>query len=461
MAAKTETKTDNKLRGLVYFAVGVAALGGLLFGYDTGVISGAILFITKQFSLSATMEEIVVSSVLVGAAVGAALGGALTNRFGRRKLIILAGIIFTFSAVGTALAPTVSWLIAGRIVSGLGIGVASFISPMYIAEVVPAKVRGALVAVNMLAITTGVVAAYLVDYALSGTGAWRYMFGLGAIPAVILVIAMWKLPDSPRWLISRSLLKQAKLILERVRTVTDVDPEIAEIQKSMAKQGAGGIAGLFQASVRMPMIVGLGLAIFQQITGINTVMYYSPTIFKFAGIMDTGTAILAGAGLTGVMWCFHVLAIFLLDRVGRRPLLLVGVAGQIVGLAILGAAFQFPQLASFKSYVAIGGLVIYVSCFAFGLGPIFWLMISEIYPLKVRGAAMSAVTVINWVTNLAVAVTFLSLVKILGHAGTFWLYGATGVAAWIFFYRLAPETKGKTLEQIEAHWRTGKPARAL
>jgi SP family galactose:H+ symporter-like MFS transporter len=253
----------------------------------------------------------------------------------------------------------------------------------------------------------------------------------------------------------------SKLILERVRTVTDVDPEIAEIQKSMAKQGAGGIAGLFQASVRMPMIVGLGLAIFQQITGINTVMYYSPTIFKFAGIMDTGTAILAGAGLTGVMWCFHVLAIFLLDRVGRRPLLLVGVAGQIVGLAILGAAFQFPQLASFKSYVAIGGLVIYVSCFAFGLGPIFWLMISEIYPLKVRGAAMSAVTVINWVTNLAVAVTFLSLVKILGHAGTFWLYGATGVAAWIFFYRLAPETKGKTLEQIEAHWRTGKPARAL
>jgi MFS family permease len=211
----------------------------------------------------------------------------------------------------------------------------------------------------------------------------------------------------------------------------------------------------------MPLIVGLGLAIFQQITGINTVMYYSPTIFKFAGIQAAGTAILAGAGLTAVMWCFHVLAIFLLDRVGRRPLLLVGVAGQVVGLAILGAAFKFQQLASYKSGVAIGGLVIYVSCFAFGLGPIFWLMISEIYPLKVRGAAMSAVTVVNWVTNLAVAVTFLSLVKVLGHAGTFWLYAVTGVAAWIFFYRLAPETKGKTLEQIEAHWRTGKPARAL
>ncbi len=453
-------KTETGLRGLVYFAVGVAALGGLLFGYDTGVISGAILFITKQFSLSASMEEIVVSSVLVGAAVGAALGGALTNRFGRRKLIILAGIIFTLSAIGTALAPTVSLLIVGRIVSGLGIGVASFISPMYIAEVVPAKVRGALVAVNMLAITTGIVAAYLVDYALSGIEGWRYMFGLGAIPAVILIIAMWKLPDSPRWLISTSRVKQAKVVLKSLRTVSDIDPEIADIQQSMAKQGAGGIAGLLRPSVRMPMIVGIGLAVFQQITGINTVMYYSPTILKFAGIENTGTAILAGAGLTGVMWCFHVLAIFMLDRVGRRPLLLAGVAGQIVGLAILGAAFEFQQLASFKSYVAIGGLVIYVSCFAFGLGPIFWLMISEIYPLKVRGAAMSAVTVINWITNLGVAVTFLSLVKVLGHAGTFWLYGVTAVGAWIFFYRLAPETKGKTLEQIEAHWRTGKPAQA-
>jgi SP family galactose:H+ symporter-like MFS transporter len=202
------------------------------------------------------------------------------------------------------------------------------------------------------------------------------------------------------------------------------------------------------------MIVGLGLAVFQQITGINTVIYYSPTIFKFAGIDGSGPAILAGAALAGVMWVFHVLAIFLIDRVGRRPLLLIGVAGQIVGLAILGAAFQFPQLAAIKSYVAIGSLVIYVACFAFGLGPIFWLLISEIYPLKVRGAAMSAVTVTNWAMNLAVAVTFLTLVGIVGRAGTFWLYGVIAIAAWVFFYKLVPETKGKTLEQIEEHWRT-------
>ncbi|MDQ2945881.1 MAG: sugar porter family MFS transporter, partial [Acidobacteriota bacterium] len=318
-----------------------------------------------------------------------------------------------------------------------------------------------LVAVNMLAITTGIVVAYLVDYAFAGSHQWRWMFGLAAIPSVVLVIGMWLLPDSPRWLMSRSRPEEARKILQRARGASDVGAEFAEIRKSLQAQGVGGMKGLFQPALRMPMIVGLGLAIFQQITGINTVIYYSPTIFKFAGIAGTGPAILAGAALTMVMWVFHVLAIFLLDRVGRRPLLLVGVAGQIIGLAVLGAAFHFQHLASLKSYVAIGGLVIYVACFAFGLGPIFWLLISEIYPLKVRGAAMSAVTVTNWALNLAVAVTFLTLVGVLGHAGTFWLYGVIAVGAWVFFYLLVPETKGKTLEQIEAHWRAGKHPRAL
>jgi sugar porter (SP) family MFS transporter len=454
-------KAKSDVKPFVYVAVGVAAVGGLLFGYDTGVISGAILFIKSQFSLSATMEEIVVSAVLVGAVFGAAAGGVLTNRFGRRKLIILAGMIFALSAIGTALAPTIPWLITGRVVSGLAMGLASFISPMYIAELVPAKVRGALVAVNMLAITTGIVIAYLVDYAFSSMHGWRYMFGLAAIPAVGLAIGMWRLPDSPRWLISKSKVEEAKRVLERVRTVPDVTPEIRDIQESMKQQGKGGLAGLLQPSLRMPLIVGLGLAIFQQTTGINTVIYYAPTIFKFAGIKAAGPAILAGAGLTMLMWCFHILSIFLLDRVGRRPLLLIGVAGQILGLAILGAAFQFQQLASWKSYIAIGSLAIYVSSFAMGLGPIFWLMISEIYPLKVRGAAMSTVTVTNWVLNLVVSVTFLSLVGVLGRGGTFWLYGAIAVAALVFFYRMVPETKGKTLEQIEVYMRSGKHPRGL
>ena len=236
---KNENKAKGEVLPFVYVAVGVAALGGLLFGYDTGVISGAILFITEQFSLSTTMEEIVVSAVLVGAVIGAVIGGALADRFGRRRLIIMAGIIFTFSAIGTALAPTVTWLITGRIVTGIAIGIASFVSPMYIAELVPAKVRGALVAVNMLAITTGIVIAYLADYSLSGIQGWRYMFGLAAIPSIILSIAMWRLPDSPRWLISKSKVEEAGRVLQRVRTESDVSPEIRDIQKSMAKQSSG------------------------------------------------------------------------------------------------------------------------------------------------------------------------------------------------------------------------------
>jgi sugar porter (SP) family MFS transporter len=454
-----ENSASCEINRLVYVAVGVAALGGLLFGYDTGVISGAIIFVKSQFSLSAIMEEIVVSSVLGGAMAGAILGGALTNRFGRRKLIILSGIIFTASALGTALAPTVDWLIVGRIVSGVAIGIASFISPMYISELAPAKVRGALVSVNMLAIATGIVAAYLADYALSGSQQWRTMFGLAAIPSVALVLGMWPLPDSPRWLISRSEDAEATRALRRLRSAPDIGPEMADIKRSMDQPRGNRATELFEPALRMPLIVGLGLAVFQQITGINTVMYYSPTIFKFAGITGTGPAILAGAGLAAVMWCFYALAILLLDRAGRRPLLLIGIAGQAVGLAILGAAFQLHEIARLKSEIAIAGLAIYVAAFAIGLGPVFWLLISEIYPLKSRGAAMSAVTVTNWGMNMAVAVTFLTLVERIGRAGTFWMYGIIAVGAWFFCFCLVPETKGKTLEQIEAQWRQGESPR--
>lgn len=449
-----KTSQSKPVKGFVYYAVAIAALGGLLFGYDTGVISGAILFITRQFSLSSTMEEMVVSAVLVGAVAGATLGGALTDRLGRRSLIIVAGVIFIVSSLGTALAPSVPWLIAARVVSGIAIGLASFISPMYIAELVPARVRGALVAVNMLAITTGIVSAYLTDYGLTGNGGWRWMFGLGVVPAVGLTIGMWFLPDSPRWLISKSRVDEAKKALARLRAPDEIEPEVADIQQSTGRTSGDWKTELFQPSLRMPLIIGIGLALFQQLSGINTVIYYAPTIFKFAGFQSTGASILAAVGLGVVMLCSHIAAIFLIDRVGRRPLLLVGIAGQIVGLLALGAAFHFKQLSSSVGDIAVGSLVVYVACFAFGLGPVFWLLISEIYPLAVRGAAMSAATVANWAMNLGVAVTFLTLVDAVGHSATFWIYAAITVCAWFFIYKLVPETKGKTLEQIEAGWQT-------
>jgi SP family galactose:H+ symporter-like MFS transporter len=444
----------------VRIAVIIASLGGMLFGYDTGVISGAILFLKQAFNLSSTMQELVVSAVLIGAVIGAVVGGILANRFGRRRMIILAGIIFTLSAIGTALAPSLGILIAGRIIVGVAIGIASFISPMYMSEISPKKIRGSLVSINQLAVTIGIVIAYLVDYALSGMQGWRYMFGIAAFPSTVLVIAMWRMPPSPRWLMSHDMADKARAVLERMRGTKDVDGEMKEVQDSLGKQ-KGGVGDLFHPMLRMALIVGVGLAIFQQITGINTVIYYAPTIFEFAGFKTSGFSILATAGVGIVNVGFTVLAIRLMDRVGRRRLLLIGVAGQILGLAILGLAFQLHQLAGFIGYIAVVSLAIYVGSFAIGLGPIFWLMISEIYPLRVRGAAMSIATIANWGFNLLIAVTFLTLVGSLGRPGTFWLYAIIGIAAWVFIFKLVPETKGKSLEEIEEHWRQGRHPREM
>jgi SP family galactose:H+ symporter-like MFS transporter len=444
----------------IHIIVSVAALGGLLFGYDTGVISGAILFIKKSFSLSPQLQEIVVSAVLVGAVIGAVTGGRLADRFGRRRLIILSAVIFSIGAVATALTPLISLLIAGRIVVGIAIGIASFIAPMYISELAPARVRGSLVSVNQLAITVGIVVSYLVDYAFSGLGAWRMMLGLAAVPSIILALAMWRLPSSPRWLVARGSMDKARNVLGRIRRSSEIDAEVKEIERSLEKQKGSGVL-LSHPMLRMALFVGIGLAVFQQLTGINTVIYYAPTIFEFAGFKTAGFSILATVGVGLVNVAFTLLAIRLIDRVGRRPLLLGGVAGQIVGLVILGLAFQLHQLARFIGYIAVASLAIYVASFAIGLGPVFWLMISEIYPLKVRGAAMSLATVVNWGVNLAVAVTFLTLVGAVGRPGTFWIYAGIGIAAWLFFYFLVPETRGKSLEEIEDHWHAGKHPREL
>jgi MFS transporter, SP family, galactose:H+ symporter len=444
----------------VYVVAGVSALAGLLFGYDTGVISGAILFVKKQFALSSTLEEVVTSVVLLGAVIGAAAGGALADRFGRRKTIISAAAIFVLGAMGTALAPTVILLIAGRTIVGIGIGIASFSAPLYISEVAPANIRGSLVSLNQLAITVGIVVSYLVDYALSSISGWRWMFGLAAIPATILGMGMFFLPDSARWLVSRGMADKARAILERIRATTSVDVELREIKKSEQQQ-TGEWTELLAPLVRPALTVGIGLAILQQVTGINTVIYYAPTIFQFAGLTSAAVAILAtvGVGITNML--MTVVAIRLVDRVGRRPLLLIGLAGMILSLGVLGLAFLLPNLSSALGWIAVGSLALYVGSFAIGLGPVFWLLVSEIYPLKIRGLAMSIASIANWGSNLIVALTFLTLIEILGRPGTFWLYGLVSIGAWLFAYFLVPETKGRSLEEIEAHWRAGKHPREM
>ncbi|MEL7671837.1 sugar porter family MFS transporter [Methanobacterium sp.] len=440
----------------VVIAAAITAIGGMLFGYDTGVISGAILFIRQAFSLSSTAQEIVVSSVLIGAVIGASISGFLADKYGRRIMVIVAAVVFGIGAIFTALTPDVYTLIAGRIVVGIAIGIASFIAPLYIAEVAPVSIRGALVSLNQLAITVGIVISYLVDFAFAPSGGWRWMLGLAVVPSIILGIGMYLMPSSPRWLYSKGRIDKARSVLERIRMTKNVSEEMKEIRASLVCEQECKWSEILDPVVRPALIIGIGLAAFQQLTGINTVIYYAPTILEFAGFQSAAVSILATAGIGMINVIMTVVAISLIDRVGRRPLLLIGLVGMVISLAILGIAFVLPGLSTSLGLLAVISLMVYVGSFAIGLGPVFWLMISEIYPLRIRGRAMSTATIVNWGTNLVVAITFLSLIQLIGTPGTFWLYSIIGIITWVFVYFLVPETKGKSLEEIEMELKAGK-----
>jgi SP family galactose:H+ symporter-like MFS transporter len=458
MLLKNDTKSSAT--HIVYLATIVAALGGMLFGYDIGVISGAILFVKKDFSLSAGFEEIVVSSVLLGSLIGAIAGGMLADSWGRRRLLIITAIVFGLGAIGAALSPNTTWLIIARVIAGTAIGVASFVAPLYISEIAPVAIRGKLVSVNQVALTSGIVISYLIDYAFADAQAWRWMFALAVVPAAAFGIGLFFIPESPRWLVGRGRMDNARTVLQKIRAPDQVDAELKEIQKSAQQQKASW-AEVLKPALRPAMIVGVGLAVAQQITGINTVIYYAPTIFNFAGLSSSSAAILASVGVGIVNVILTLVAMQLIDRIGRRPLLLISLAGMSLSLILLGLAFKLPQLAGSLGWIAVTSLMLYVGSFAVGLGPVFWLILSEIYPLRIRGRAMSVGTVANWTANLIVALSFLTLTHVMGKAGTFWLYGVVSIGAWLFAFFLVPETKGKTLEQIEAHWRAGKQPREL
>lgn len=455
---KNNTETNGKR--FVFLASAISAIGGMLFGYDIGVISGAILFIKEQFSLSSGMQEIVVSSVLLGCLAGALVGGFLADRYGRRKLLLITAVVFILGTIGSALSPDMAWLVAARIVVGAAIGIASFVVPLYISEIAPVALRGKLVTLNQLAITGGIVVSYLIDYAFAGSQAWRWMFAMAVIPAAAFGIGLMLIPNSPRWLVSRGQMDQARAVMNRLRAPEQVEGELSEI-KHIAEQQKGHWPELLSPYLRVAMIVGVGLAIAQQITGINTIIYYGPTIFKFAGMSSASVAILASVGVGVVNVVMTVVSLQLIDRIGRRPLLLISLAGMTLSLFVLGLAFSLPQLTGSLGVIAVIVVMTYVGSFAVGMGPIFWLLISEMYPLRIRGRAMSVATVANWGANFIVALTFLTITQVLGKAPTFWLYGAISIGTWIFSFFLVPETKGKSLEQIEAHWRAGNPARAL
>ncbi len=438
------------------FVVAVASLGGLLFGYDTGVISGALLFITDAFALSPTLQGVVTSAVLVGAVVGAALGGAATDRYGRRRVIIAMAGLFTLGSLASAAAVALWQLIAARLGLGVAIGVASMLTPLYLSEVAPADRRGGIVSLNQVCITAGILASYLVDYAMSGVpGTWRWMLGFGAVPGLALGFGMLPLPESPRWLAGQGRWSEVRMVLRSLRgeaSPDDLDRDLQALRGDIrAERSAVSIKELFTAArAHTPLIVGIGLALFQQVTGINTVIYYAPSILREAGFASNAVAILATAGIGIVNVAFTVAALLLMDGVGRRRLLLGGLVAMTVCLLLIAAGFVVARATTQPLGVVTAlALAAYVAAFAIGLGPVFWLLIAEIFPLAIRGRAMSVASMANWGANLVVALVFLDLLRWLTPAGTFALFAAFTVAAVAFSWRFVPETSGRSLEEIE------------
>jgi sugar porter (SP) family MFS transporter len=428
----------------------IAAIGGFLFGYDTGVIGGAMLFMQKDLGLkSHGQQELTVAILLLGAIAGALIAGWSADRISRRRTKIISGCVYVIGGIGCALAQSYWQILAARFWLGIAVGCASFVSPMYIAEIVPKRIRGGVVSFNQLMVTLGILSAYIVDWGFAPLpNNWRWMFALAVVPGAALAIGMYFMPFSPRWLVEKGREDDARAVLERYRMEDDdVDAEIDEI-KEVAEQEVP-LRELVSKGLRRMMIVGIALAVFQQIVGINTVIYYAPTILKFAGEQNTGALTQSVyIGCTNVF--FTIVAILLLDKLGRRFFLVGGTSLLTAALVGLGIFFASGAVQGAVPWLALACLLLYIMGFAVGLGPVFWLMISEIFPLQMRGPAMAVCTMFNWGLNFAISYTFLTLTDVITKQGTFWLYAFFGVCAVIFFLTVVPETKDRSLEEIQS-----------
>jgi sugar porter (SP) family MFS transporter len=446
-------RESRKQRFLLTVISAVAAIGGLLFGYDTGVISGAILYIKKEFAITIIQEELIISMVSLGAIFGAISGGPLCDKLGRKKIVLSASLVFIISAVGLAFAGTVNELIGWRFLVGLAIGISSATAPLYIAELSPRHFRGGLVTINQLFITIGILSSYLIGLLFVESESWRIMFAIAGIPAAIQFVVMVFFPESPRYLTNIGEKTKALNVLKKFRATEEhARLEIEHIEKMIDRKKAHW-KELLSKAVRPALLAGVGVTIIQQITGINTIIYYAPTIFKFAGLASNKAALMATlwVGIVNVLMTF--VAIYLLDIVGRKPLLLFGLGGMSLSLIILGIGFHQTVSTAFVGVIALICLFFYIASFAYSLGPVGWLLNSEIYPLHIRGKAMGVATCANWLSNFIITATFLNLINLLGKSGTFWLYGLIGIFGLFFIWRRVPETKGKSLEEIEEYWK--------
>jgi sugar porter (SP) family MFS transporter len=433
----------------IYF---FGALGGLLFGYDTGVISGAVLFIKQDFHLSAFWQGAIVSSLLLGAMIGAAIAGRLSDRLGRRRLVLIAAVTFTVGAIGSAVAPGVGALLVARFVLGLAVGTSALVVPLYLSELAPTEIRGAVSSLNQLMITVGILVAFLVNAALASSGAWRVMLGLAVVPSLVLLVGMLAMPETPRFLVRAGEEDDARDVLEQVRPEGEVRGELHEIREVEQAQDGGRLADLRESWLRPALIVAIGLAVFQQLIGINTIIYYAPTTLEKAGY-SSASAIYANIIIGVLNVAMTVLAIKLVDRVGRKPMLLGGLVGMILSLTVLGLSSLL--LAEPKSpgdpaaIVTLACLAGFIVSFAATWGPVVWVILPEILPLNVRGTAMGVAIFLHWGANFMVAQTFPLLLAGFGPGPVFLGYAMIGMLAFAFVSFFVTETKGRSLEEIE------------
>ena len=440
----------------LYVVAIVASLGGLLSGYDTGVISGALLFINETWILPDTLQGFLVSSVLIGAVIGAATNGILADIFGRKKIILATALIFILGSVMCAFAPNVYILIISRIFVGFAVGIVNFVVPLYLSEISPKNLRGTLVSLYQWAITSGILFSYFINAAFAqAVYNWRWMLFAGVLPGLILFVGMCLMSDTPRWLVSKNREDEAKNVFKKIEPDIDAEKEIQDIKTTLNSESKDKKFTL-KKWMLMPFVVGIGIMFAQICTGINTIIYYAPTIFKTAGFDSNLTAIYATTGIGVVNFIMTVVAVFFTDKIGRKPLLYFGLSGVMLSLFALGTSFAFANiLGSNLKWVAVGSLITYIVCFAMSLGPIGWILVSEVFPLKIRGIAMSICTVSNFAFNFFVVGSFPILLHRIGGAWTFWMFGAVSFLCIIFVYFFVPETKGISLEQIESNWRKG------
>ncbi len=434
----------------VYSISLVATVGGFLFGFDTAVIAGAIGFLKDHFQLNALQEGWAVSAVLVGCIVGAGFSGGISDRYGRKRVLYLSAALFLISAIGAALPHSITQFAVARFIGGLGIGAASLISPLYIAEVAPARIRGRLVSLNQMAIVTGILIAYAVDWSFADIGPtnWRWMFGSAALPAIAFTLLLLIVPESPRWLLKMSRQDEALLVLTRVNGAREAEREARSIRATLAEE-SGSLQQLLQPGLRTALLVGIALAILQQVTGINTVIYYAPRIFEHAGFAR-GSALLQSV-ITGLVnMLFTWVAILSVDRIGRKPLLLLGSLGMGFSLFLTGLAFH---LRWFGGPWVLIMVMLYIAFFAMTLGPVVWVVMAEIFPTRIRGRAMSIATVALWAACFIVSLTFPLMADHLSESLTFWIYAAMNGICFFFVKWFVPETKNKSLEEIEHTWR--------